>query len=129
MSQENVEIVRRLLEAEDSEAALAEMRPDLVWVVAKEHPNARTLHSRAEVVRYLDEWGEMLEDIRFEPADFWEAGDRVVAIGKVRGKGKEGGVPVEVPLILVYVFDDDAIVRVEEYLDPKEALDAAGLLG
>ena len=127
MSQENVEIVRASLEAGDRQAALADTRADLVWVVAKEHPNSRTLHGHEEIVGYFDEWDEMLEDIRFEVTDYRQAGERVVATGTVRGRGKGGGTPVEVPLALVYVFEDDGIVRVEEYLDPDEALEAAGL--
>jgi ketosteroid isomerase-like protein len=129
MSQEKVEIVRRSLEADDAEAGLAHTRPDLEWVVAKEHPNARTLHGHAEILRYFDEWEEMLEDVRFEPADFREAGDRVLAMGKVQGRGRGGGVPVEVPLTLVYFFLGDEVARVEEYLDPDEAREAAGLQG
>jgi ketosteroid isomerase-like protein len=127
MSQENVEVVRRSLEAGDRQAALADTRPDVEWVVAKEHPNSRTLHGHEEIIGYLHEWDEMLEDIRFDVADYRKAGDRVVALGKVQGKGNGGGTPVEVPLTLVYVFEDDKIARVEEYLDPKEALEAAGL--
>jgi ketosteroid isomerase-like protein len=127
MSQENIEVVRRSLEADDRRSALADTRPDVDWIVAKEHPNSRTLHGHDEVLSYFDEWDEMLEDIRFEVTDYREAGERIVAIGKVRGRGKGGGTPVEVPLALVYAFEDDRIARVEEYLDHNEALEAAGL--
>jgi ketosteroid isomerase-like protein len=127
MSQENVEIVRRSLEAGDRESALTYARPDVEWVVAKEHPNPRTLHGRDEIVDYLDEWEEMLEDIRFEVTDYRQTDQRVVALGKVRGRGRGSGTPVEVPLVLVYAFENGRIARVEEYLDPNEALEAAGL--
>ncbi len=129
MSQENVEIVRRSLAADphDHEAAFADTRSDLEWVVAKEHPNSRTLRGHEEIVRYQEEWEEMLEDIRFDFGDYREAGDRVVAMGRVRGVGKGGGTPVEVPLSLVYIFVGDKIARIEEYLDPDQALEAAGL--
>ena len=128
MSQENVEIVRRMLTSrQDYEAAFAETRSDLEWVVAKEHPNSRTLHGHEETRGYFDEWDEMLEDIQFNVDDYLEAPDRVVAMGKVRGKGKGGGTPVVVPLILVCVFEGGKVARVEEYLDRDEALEAAGL--
>jgi ketosteroid isomerase-like protein len=124
---ENVEIVRRSLESGDRQSALAATRPDVEWVVAKEHPNSQMLHGQEEIIRYLHEWDEMLEDIRFDVADYRQVGERVVAIGKVRGRGKGGGTPVEVPLALVYTFEDNRVTRVEEYLDLNEALEAAGL--
>ena len=128
MSQEKVEIVRRMLASRrDYEAAFAETRSDLEWIVAKEHPNSRTLHGHEEIRRYFDEWDEMLEDIQFDVDDFREAPNRVVAMGKVRGRGKAGGTPVVVPLTLVCVFEGVKVARVEEYLDHSEALEVAGL--
>jgi ketosteroid isomerase-like protein len=128
MSQENLETVRRMLTSrQDYEAAFAETRSDLEWVVAKEHPNSRTLHGHEEIRVYFDEWDEMLEDIQFDVDDYREASNRVVAMGKVRGRGKGGGTPVVVPLILVCAFEGDKIARVEEYLDLADALEAAGL--
>jgi ketosteroid isomerase-like protein len=128
MSQENVEVVRRMLTSRrDYEAAFAETRTDLEWVVAKEHPNSRTLHGHEEIRGYFDEWNEMLEDIQFDVDDYREAPNAVVAMGKVMGKGKGGGTPVVVPLMLVCVFEGDKVSRVEEYLDRTDALEAAGL--
>jgi ketosteroid isomerase-like protein len=128
MSQENVEIVRRMLTSRrDYEAAFAETRSDLEWVVAKEHPNSRTLRGHEEIRSYFDEWDEMLEDIQYDVDDYRETPNGVVAMGKVRGTGKGGGTPVVVPLMLVCVFEGDKVVRVEEYLDSAHALEAAGL--
>ena len=128
MSQANMEIVRRMLTSRhDYEAAFAETRTDVEWVVAKEHPNSRTLYGHEEIRGYFDEWDEMLEDIQFDVDDYREAPNRVVAMGKVRGKGKGGGTPVVVPLMLVCVFEGDKVARVEEYLDRADALEAAGL--
>jgi ketosteroid isomerase-like protein len=129
MSQENVEVVRRMLTSrQDYEAAFAETRTDLEWVVAKEHPNSRTLHGHEEIRRYFDEWDEMLEDIQFDVDDYREAPNAVVAMGTVRGRGKAAGTPVVVPLMLVCVLEGDKVARVEEFLDQSEALEAAGLL-
>lgn len=129
MSAERVEMVRAVLEgpAPDFRSALAGLREDVEWVIAKEHPNARTLRGQDEVVAYLEEWAGILEDLEFDAAEYRDAGDRVVAIGTSRGRGAGGGVPVAVPLCLVYTFSADEIVRVEEFLDPSDALAAAGL--
>jgi ketosteroid isomerase-like protein len=129
MSAERVELVQAMLEgrAPDFRSALAGLPDNVEWVIAKEHPNARTLHGRDEVVAYLEEWAGILDDLAFDVGEYRDAGDRVVVTGISRGRGTGGGVPVEVPLWLVYTFAGDEIVRVEEFLDADGALAAAGL--
>jgi ketosteroid isomerase-like protein len=127
LSQANVDAVRGQLERDgpDFASALADLSDSVVWIVAKEHPNARTLRGRAEVVAYLEEWAVMFDDFRFEVDEYRDAGNRVIAFGTSRGTGKGGGVPVEVPLALVYTFEGGQVVRVEEFLDRDQALTAA----
>jgi ketosteroid isomerase-like protein len=129
MSGANVEAVRAMLErgADEFETALAELGDNVEWVIAKEHPNARTLRGREQIVGYLEEWAGMLDDLRFDVDEYRDGGDHVVAIGNARGTGKGGGVPVDVPLTLVYTFDASEVVRVEEFLDADQALAAAGM--
>jgi ketosteroid isomerase-like protein len=125
MSKANVATVRAMLER--GADALAELGDEVEWVIAKEHPNARTLHGREQILGYFEEWAGMLDDLRFDVAEYRDGGDHVVAIGISRGTGKGGGVPVEVPLSFLYTFEDGELVRIEEFLDPGEALVAAGL--
>jgi ketosteroid isomerase-like protein len=54
-----------------------------------------------------------------------DAGNDVVAIGTVRDTGVESDVDVEVPIGFLYTLRDGLVARVEEYLDPAEALKAA----
>ena len=56
-----------------------------------------------------------------------DLGDRIVSIGRVRARGQESGAPIEVPFARVVHYEDGKAVRVRKYLDPKEALEAAGL--
>jgi uncharacterized protein len=130
VSQENVEIVRRsntLTNSGDLDAALRLAHPDIEWVVAREHPDARTLVGRDAVAEYQRHWQEALPDVRVQLDRVLDAGQTVVAIGTVRGAGLTSGADVEVPIGFVFVFGDGLIVRVQEYLDPAEALTAAGL--
>ena len=53
--------------------------------------------------------------------------DRVVGFFHQSGTGKESGVPVEVRLATIYELEDGQIVRMRIYLNPTEALEAAGL--
>jgi ketosteroid isomerase-like protein len=53
--------------------------------------------------------------------------DRVVAIFHQQATGRASGVPVELHMALLYQLQDGHIVRMENFLDPKQALEAAGL--
>jgi ketosteroid isomerase-like protein len=130
MSQENVEIVRRANELTndgDVDAAYSFLHPDIEWVVATEHPNARTLTGRAAVAEYQRDWQEAVPDVGVEYDRVIDADERVIGIKRVRGTGTGSGADVRVPIALVFTLQDGLITRVEEYLNPSEALKAAGL--
>src|SRR4051794_18429588 len=101
MSQENVEIVRRVGEV-DWDSAAAFLATDIEWVVAKEHPDARILVGHAAVAEYRREWEAMMPGLHFEPDRLLDAGDRVVGIGTVGGRGAESGADVRVALAIVF---------------------------
>jgi ketosteroid isomerase-like protein len=130
MSQENVEIVRRandLTNDGDLAAAYGFLHPDVEWVIAREHPDARTLTGHEAVAEYQRDWQEAVPDVGVEYDRVLDAGGKVVAIGSVRGTGTGSGADVQVPIALVFTLRDGLIIRVEEYLNPSEALEAAGL--
>jgi ketosteroid isomerase-like protein len=130
VSQANVELVRRVLvltHARCFDDAFALLHPNVEWVVAREHPNSRVVVGHDALAAYQREWEQMLGDLRFEIDRFLDVDDRVVGIGTVRGTGAGSGADVGVPLAMVYTLRDGLITRAEEYLDPAEALQAAGL--
>jgi ketosteroid isomerase-like protein len=130
VSQENVKIMRQVTaEVEDRglQAAYAFLDPDVEWVVAREHPDARVLAGREAVAEYQREWEETLPNMRFEIERLLDAGERIVGIGSVRGTGKGSGADVGVEIALVYTLSHGLIVRVEEYLRTGDALKAVGL--
>jgi ketosteroid isomerase-like protein len=54
-------------------------------------------------------------------------GDKVVAILRVPGRSKTGGVPVEMSMAHVDTFRDGKQVRTDNYSDVDEAFKAVGL--
>ncbi len=58
---------------------------------------------------------------------FHDAGDKVVAIVRQRGKSKAGGLPVEMAFAQVWTMRDGKTSRMEAYANPAEALEAVGL--
>jgi ketosteroid isomerase-like protein len=130
MSRENVEIVRRQVAAlnrGDWEASLEGIDPGIEWVVAREHPASRTIHGLDELRAYRQDWGQMLGALRFESERIIDRGDVVISIGRISGTGAGSGAATEVPIGFVLRFRDGSVIKVEEFLDPGEALEAAGL--
>ncbi len=75
----------------------------------------------------IRELEEAFTELRAEPLEFRDIGEPVVAIGQLRGRGKESGVETESPIAWLVDFEDGRVVRIREYADPAEALEAAGL--
>jgi ketosteroid isomerase-like protein len=130
MSQENVEYVRRTVEAYgqgDFDAVLANTPDDAEWVIAEENPNARTLHGPDEIRAYMRDWQETLGVIRYDIVELIDAGDAVVCLGKVTGRAGNDGPEVTVALATVTYFREGLPVRTHEFLDAADALEAVGL--
>jgi ketosteroid isomerase-like protein len=131
MSQENVEAFKRALEAansQDVEGILAELDPDVEWHAAFPMLGGDAVYRGHEGVReFLPEVWEVLADTEFEFPEIRDVGDQVVGVGHFRGRGKGSGVEAETPFAYVAEFRGGKAIRVRAYLDPKEALEAAGL--
>jgi ketosteroid isomerase-like protein len=133
MSQENVEVVKRGLEAynrRDVEALLEELDPAVEWHPAFEvlMGGEATVYRGHEGVReLLRDANETLDEIHVEFSNIQDLGDQVVAIGRIRARGKASGAETESPLGYVADLRNGKAIRIRTYLDPNEALEAAGL--
>jgi ketosteroid isomerase-like protein len=130
MSQENVEIARRVYAAwnsDDWEPALAFFAEDVVWTPAREDPDPEPHRGRAGVRRFWAQWEELFDNINIEAEELIELGDRVVSRLHVTGTGKGSGISVDQRVYQVVEFRSGSIVRVDEFYDRPKALEAAGL--
>jgi len=126
MSEENVEIVRRMYEAYfrgDFETALSAFAEDVVW----EDMNG-TYQGRDGVVEATTRWTGAWDDLRQELEDIRDAegGDVVVAL-RQSGRGKGSGVWVQTVTGWIYMISGGEISRVRLFTDPATAMQAAGL--
>jgi uncharacterized protein len=110
--------------AGDLDALVTMAHPDIEWEVAPEHPAATTHRGFDAVREYHRDWRNMVEGLTIELQSVAEHGDSVVTVCRLRGKGAESGADVEVELALLTTFRDGKPARVEEFLDPGEALRA-----
>ena len=132
MSQENVEIVRALIEAFNRHdlKALAELSHEdleFVSVVTVEAEEA-TFRGPDTWASYFAAMDQTWDDWRAEDFQVLDAGeDRVVCLFRIAGSGKQSGVPVERAVGLAYRIRQGRVWRMRSYLDPDEALEAVGL--
>jgi ketosteroid isomerase-like protein len=129
MSRENVEIVRRCLEAissEDFDAAVRLMHRDIVFVP----PGDQTPYEGAQSLRRWME-PDAFQGQVVRPLETVVATDRtILARLHVTARGSTSGIEVDVMSWSVWTFSEDGLVtRIEIYLDHEkdEALEAAGL--
>ena len=122
MSQENVEVVRRFLLLEVDEA-LTYVDPDIVWNPAEESATHGHDAVRASLVRWKSEW----DDYELLPEEFEHMGDRVVAAVRLRGRGRGSGIEVDARFYEVYTLRQGKILRMDQFTQRSEALEAVGL--
>jgi ketosteroid isomerase-like protein len=130
MSEENVEIVRCAIEAYGHEGLDGTLRyydPEIEWTSTGDYIEPATYRGHDGLRRYLGTMEEEFEDLRVEPVELIDAGERVISSVRFTGRGKASGAPVEMTLISVGSLRDGLIHRVRNYPDMAEALDAAGL--
>jgi ketosteroid isomerase-like protein len=122
MSQETVEIVRRFLIA-DVDEAMAFADPDIVWNPIEELPTQGHDAVRASLARWKAEWN----DYELIPEEFVDKGDRVLATVRLRGRGRGSGVEIDARFYDLYTLRDGMIVRMDQFTERSQALEAAEL--
>jgi ketosteroid isomerase-like protein len=133
MSQENVSAVKRGVDAynrRDVEALLEELDPDVEWVSGLLSPfasEARVYRGPEGVREMLGDQFEALSEIHIEYSQIQDLGDRIVAIGSIRARGRESGAETESPHASVVDFKNGKVIRERAYFGHSEALEAAGL--
>ena len=130
MSRENVEIVRRIYEAWNSDDPGLELFDPSFEL----HQGASLLDSAGVfrghdgLVQAAQELFSGLRDLSWKPDDFIAAPNgRVVVPFRFRATGRSTRVPVETPLVHVWTLRDELAIRCETYEDSAEALEAVGL--
>jgi ketosteroid isomerase-like protein len=130
MSQENVEVVRHVIDAfnrADSEAAMQHFAPEIDWHDQKELPGAQVHHGHAGVLGHLRSTTEDMADYEVEVRAARELGDKVIVRALVSARGRTSGLAVERETHTVFTLDGGSITRVEIFGSEDEALEAAGL--
>jgi ketosteroid isomerase-like protein len=130
MSEENVEIVRRGIEAlnrRDVSAARAVWRSDaeIDWSRSK-GPLKGVYRGRGEVASFQNEFWSTFEKVEVEAHGFTQAGSDVVVPNTAHMRGREG-VEVIARSTFVFTVENGQITRLRMFQGRAEALQAVGL--
>jgi ketosteroid isomerase-like protein len=133
VSDENVEIVRRVYEAtarRDTEAVLALYHAKVEWDTSQDPPmgtmfGSATYRGYDGLRRFFHEWYEAWEDIANDPEELIDAGDDVIVVVTDRARGRASGAEVARTHASVWTIKDGKIVRVAWFPTRAEALKAA----
>ena len=136
MSEENVEVVRRVYEAINggarpdavSDELLATTFDPDVQLELPDLPGSAGTFRGYEGLRRADrEFNEAVEDVRYEALEHAASGDQVAFTVLVTGTGRGSGAPAEHRIGHLFELKEGRIVRWVTYANHEEALEAVGL--
>lgn len=119
----------RAFNAADPEGLRELVVPDVEWGATGKFPGMERLYRGPDAVV---EW---METVRSEWQEFevgldevlHDGGDLLVVGERLRGRGRESGVEVEMAVYAAYWFEGDKVRRRAAFTEREEALRAAGL--
>jgi ketosteroid isomerase-like protein len=130
MSQENVEVVKQLIDAfnkRDIVAFAVTTTPDFEWITSMAAVEGEIFWGREGIETYFGRMKDAWEEFITIAEDYRDVGGRVLLLGRLEGRGLASGVPVSAPLDILYDLRDGKVSRMHSFLDHDEALQAAGL--
>ena len=130
MSEQNIQILKEGLEAMSSGNIARILRfthPDFEAVIPAELSAEPDTYRGHDGVRRYFQTFDAMDDVRFEPQRFWDAGEAVVVDMRLTARGKQTSIPVEQRYAQIWTLRDGKATGVRTYVSVREALDAAGL--
>jgi ketosteroid isomerase-like protein len=133
MSQENVEIVRRLFERFNQDGFLPEelWHSDGLLTNFRESPIPGPYRGHQGLRKWRDDLFEVLKEGRFDVESLTDVDEANAVVAKVhlRGRARHTEIEVDVPFSIAAWIRDGRLYRSESYTDHAEALEVAGLSG
>jgi ketosteroid isomerase-like protein len=134
MSQKNVEIVREMFALVNDRGVTAAtdtfghlLDPEFELVEASNVPDRETYSGRDAFIANMEKLEESFEELRLDPIEIVDLGDKVVVVLAIAGRGQRGGAPVEGRFAQLWTMRDGKALSLRDYATKSEALEAAGL--
>jgi ketosteroid isomerase-like protein len=130
MSQENVEVIRRALDAfnrRDWDAWIAMCHEDSELYSLRAQLEGRPYTGKEGLRRFIADQDEEWDYVRFEALEFRDGGEWVVVLCDFKARGSASGVELDFPVGVVFATREGKVSYARFYSDRAEALEAAGL--
>jgi ketosteroid isomerase-like protein len=131
MSQQNVDRVLAGYDAfnrGDLDAAVAGFSPDFELSPPPILPDTGVYRGPEGFRRFWQTWIDSFDDFQIEIEEVIDAGDTIVVMAAVSGRGKDSGVQARSPSFPhVWTFQGSEIVRMEALQNRAAAVEALGL--
>ena len=129
MSQENVDIIRRIyaaMSAGNASLVIESVDTNVEWVPDR-RVGVAPVRGRESVVEFFADRASMFRQLDVEIERLLERDDRVLVFVRLTGSGATSGAGFEIRIAHLWTLRDGRIVRGEGYADRAEALEAVGL--
>ena len=126
MSQKNEEIVREAWDAysrRDYDRVAGFHDPHIVVITLEDG----AVYGNDDVIANYERWNDAWEGAETTLEEVIGHGDRVFLAVRFQARGRASGVEVETRLYEVYTLRDGKVLRIDEYEQRAEAIEAAGL--
>ena len=130
MSQENVEIIRRMAEAFNAGGLMPPGSTTTLrssGMKTRAFPESGVYRGIDEVIAYNRQFAPEFEDLRYEGEELAAAGEHVVANMRITGTGKSQRRRIRAVRLVGLHHPRRQVVQVYAYLDKDAALEAVGL--
>jgi ketosteroid isomerase-like protein len=130
MSQENVEIMRAVIEAfnrRDGDGFGAFLAEDAEIVPVRAALEGTVYRGRTAAMQYCTAVEKSWEDLTWEVEEIKDGDGWVLALGRIQGRGRGSGAAIDARGAWLARFTDGLITNFRTYPDRREALKAVGL--
>ena len=129
MSDDDVRSLRRVYEAllrRDVPELRSALAHDIEWQLPETVPWGGTHHGPEGIDALSEIFRDHVEGSWAEPDDFLDAGERIVVLGRARGRARLSGQEFEVPFAHVWGLSDGVPSSFRGYFDTAPILAALG---
>jgi ketosteroid isomerase-like protein len=127
VGEHDIKAIRRIYTALtrwDVDDLVANVTHDIEWTLPEPLPWGGTHHGPDGVRSFARIFRDHVDGPWADPDDFLDADDRIVVLGRLRGRARETGEPFEVEFAHVWTLTDGIASRVRVFYDSAPILAA-----
>ena len=134
MSQGNVKTIRKMFAIvnERGVGAATEafgdlLAPEFALEEADDLPDPEAYTGKEAFVENMAKLEESFEELRLEPLEIVDLGEKIIVVVSMSGRGQGSSVPVEMTFAQLWSVRDGKAVSLRDYATKADALEAVGL--